>query len=152
MFFDGFDLGSGRREQEKVENEELYNTLGVGKNATNSEIKKAYRQLAKKHHPDKGGDENQFKKIQLAFEVLNDKEKRIIYDKYGEAGLRNEAESSGMTDIFDLFGGRGRNRVRKGKDSAFDLNVTLEDIYNQSTKKLKFSKNAICEKCKGFSC
>lgn len=80
--------------------------LGVAKNATQDEIKKAFRKKALKEHPDKGGDPEAFKEITVAYEVLGDADKRELYDKYGEEGVRDGGSSSGMSDIFDLLGGR----------------------------------------------
>ena len=90
-------------------NNELYKILGIAKNATEKDIKKAYRKLALTHHPDRGGDEDKFKKISGAYEILKDKEKRDIYDKYGIDGLK--AQDNGVSpggiprDIFDMFAG-----------------------------------------------
>ena len=103
MFFGGFpggfpggqdfeDMpGMGRGPKKEVDNSKFYEVLGVSKNATSDEIKKAYRKKALKEHPDKGGDPEKFKEISLAYEVLSDQEKRDIYDKYGEEGLREGA-------------------------------------------------------------
>nr|AAM93962.1 DnaJ protein [Griffithsia japonica] len=74
-------MGGRRR---KVDNSKYYELLGVAKDSSSSQIKKAYRKLAMTHHPDKGGDEERFKEITTAFEVLNDDDKRQIYDEYGE--------------------------------------------------------------------
>lgn len=73
--------------------------------ATTDEIKKAFRKKALKEHPDKGGDPEKFKDLSLAYEALSDPEKRKLYDKYGEEGLRDGgAQSQGFGDIFDMFG------------------------------------------------
>lgn len=103
--------------QGEVDNNEYYELLGVEKNATASEIKRAYRKLAMKHHPDKGGDEMHFKKVSEAYDVLSDPEKKDLYDKYGKEGL--EQGGGGMRnpdDIFNMFfGGGGRSRQRGPK-------------------------------------
>ena len=99
----------------EVNNTEFYKIIGVEKNATYDEIKKAYRKLALKKHPDRGGDKDEFAKLQNAYEVLSDKEKRDIYDKYGEDGLK---EGGGGGDPFDLFGqmfGGGRGGPGRGQ-------------------------------------
>lgn len=107
------------------------------------------------HHPDKGGDEEQFKKITTAFEVLSDEEKKSIYDEYGEEGLKDGgASASNPHDIFDaVFGGslfRGNARgPRKGEDVVHSLKVTLEDLYNGKTSKLAIVRNRVCGSCKG---
>jgi DnaJ family protein A protein 2 len=89
---------------------EYYERLGVGKSATFDEIKKAFRKLALKHHPDRGGDKDKFQELQTAYEVLTDKDKRDIYDKYGEEGLKEgggRGGGGGMDDILSqMFGGR----------------------------------------------
>jgi DnaJ family protein A protein 2 len=138
--------------------------LGVSKSATPSEIKKAYRKMAVKHHPDKGGDEHKFKEISAAYEVLSDEEKRSLYDQYGEDALKDGGMGGGGGSPFDIFeamfggnpfggpgGGRGggRQRVRKGEDVVHALKVGLDDLYNGVTKKLSLSKNIICPKCDG---
>merc|ERR1719247_2819132 len=84
----------GRGRRGPVNTTKLYETLGVEKNATPDQIKKAYRKLAVKNHPDKGGDPELFKEIQKAFDILSDEKKREIYDQYGEEGL--EGGGGGM--------------------------------------------------------
>ena len=85
--------------------------LKVDPKATPDEIKKSFRKIALKEHPDKGGDPDKFKEITVAYEILMDPKKRDIYDKYGEEGLREGAgEGGGFGDIFDLFGGGGRQQ------------------------------------------
>merc|ERR1719210_4076 len=101
----------------------FYKLLEVDKNAGDSETKKAYRKLAVKHHPDKGGDPEKFKEITRAYEVLSDSDKRSKYDKYGEEGLDDSGGGGDPTDIFDAFfggggrrgGGGGRNKRQKTK-------------------------------------
>lgn len=135
----------------------FYETLGIKQEASASEIKKAYRKLAMTHHPDKGGDENRFKEISKAYEVLSDEEKRKMYDKYGEKGLEGGAGGMDASDIFGqmfggggMGGGRGRPRgPQKGKDVIFKLKVTLADMYNGTTKKLRLTKQVECGKCSG---
>ena len=143
----------------------LYDLLGVSKGASAAEIKKAYRKMAVKHHPDKGGDEQKFKEISAAYEVLSDDEKRQLYDEYGEEALKDGGMGGGGGSPFDIFeamfggnpfgpgggGGRGggRSRVRKGEDVVHGLKLGLDDLYNGVTKKLSLSKNVICQKCDG---
>jgi DnaJ family protein A protein 2 len=93
--------GMGRRGPPKeVDNESYYKLLELSKTASFDEIKKSFRKLALKHHPDRGGDKEVFQKIQTAYEVLSDKEKRDIYDKYGEEGLKEGGgRGGGMDDI-----------------------------------------------------
>lgn len=110
---------------------DYYRTLGVSKEATEEEIKKAYRRLALKYHPDKNSDANaeeKFKEIGSAYEVLSDKKKRDIYDRYGEEGLRpgglSNGGSSRTTTTFTSYG-YGNTDGR-----AFEGNITPEEIFN----------------------
>ena len=96
-----------------VNTSEFYERLGVEKKATFDEIKKAFRKLALKHHPDRGGDKDKFQELQNAYEVLSDKEKRDVYDKYGEEGLKEGGGrgGAGMDDILSqMFGGQRRQQ------------------------------------------
>ncbi|CAN4120141.1 unnamed protein product [Withania somnifera] len=152
----------GRGGPKKSNNTRFYEILGVSKNATEDEIKKAYRKAAMKNHPDKGGDPEKFKEIGQAYEVLSNKHKREIYDEYGEDALKDGGTGGGMHDPFDIFesffgsgnpfggGGSGRGRrQRRGDDVAHPLKVSLEDLYTGITKKLSLSRNVICSKCSG---
>jgi len=155
MFFniggDGMSMGGGRRRN--VDTTRLYKVLGIKKNASAGEIKKAYRRLAREHHPDKGGSPEKFKEVTKAHEILSDPDKRETYDKYGEEGLDGSGGGGGPTDIFDLFSGRsqcrGRRGKRKGEDVQFPLNLDLKDLYKGTTKKLRLTKNVICKGCSG---
>jgi len=148
-----------RRERKEKDNK-LYDELGVETTATEAEIKKAYRKLALKYHPDKNPDDpEKFKNISAAFEVLSDPKKREIYDKYGEEGLREGGGGEGHSpfDIFDMFfggGGRGRGRQpgekMRGRDTVHQMKVSLEDVYNGTTRQLAVQKNVICETCNGI--
>ena len=85
----------------EVDNSKFYDLLGVEKTATYDEIKKAFRKKALKEHPDRGGDKEKFQELQGAYEVLSDKEKRDLYDKYGEDGIKEGggAHAGGMDDL-----------------------------------------------------
>jgi len=161
----GFDGGSsfgGGRPREDVDTQKLYDTLGVAKDADEKEIRKAYRKLAVKHHPDKGGDEKLFKEISAAYEILSDKEAREKYDKYGLEGVADENVSGhGFNDLFSMFfggqggGGRRGGGRRKGPSVNHPLKVSLEDLYNGKTVKLAVNRKVIvgdsssCGKCRG---
>ncbi|CAB3410528.1 unnamed protein product [Caenorhabditis bovis] len=130
-----------------------YDVLGVKPDASDSELKKAYRKLALKFHPDKNPDgAEQFKKISQAYEVLSDEKKRKIYDQGGEEALQGGGggEAHNPFDIFDMFfgGSRGRGQPRV-KPTVHQIRVPLEKLYTGVTKKLKISRTAICKKCKG---
>uniref|UniRef100_A0A8C9VEK4 DnaJ heat shock protein family (Hsp40) member A4 n=1 Tax=Scleropages formosus TaxID=113540 RepID=A0A8C9VEK4_SCLFO len=136
-----------------------YDLLGVSPGASAEHIKKAYRKLALKYHPDKNPNEgDKFKLISQAYEVLSDQKKRDIYDHGGEqaikeGGLGGGGFSSPM-DIFNMFFGGGSpmqsERRGKRKNVVHQLSVTLEEMYNGSTRKLGLQKNVICEKCEGY--
>uniref|UniRef100_A0A8C4PWH7 DnaJ heat shock protein family (Hsp40) member A4 n=1 Tax=Eptatretus burgeri TaxID=7764 RepID=A0A8C4PWH7_EPTBU len=133
-----------------------YDTLGVKPNASPDELKKAYRKLALKYHPDKNPKEgNKFKQISQVYEVLSNEKKRELYDRGGEQALKEGGQGAGNfsspMDIFNMFfgGGAGMQRERKGKNVVHQLSVTLEDLYNGSTRKLSLQKNVVCDKCAG---
>jgi len=152
----GFEFGdfSGATASSRkpVDNEKYYKVLGISKDASPAAIRKSYRQLAMKLHPDKGGDPEKFKEVSRAYEVLSDKEKRALYDEYGEEGLENGGPPTGPTDIFDLFmggGRRGKSQKRKGEDVVFPLKLDLSDLYTGCSKKLRLTRNVLCKKCDG---
>ncbi|XP_076001503.1 dnaJ homolog subfamily A member 1 [Genypterus blacodes] len=135
----------------------FYDTLGVNPTVTPDELKRAYRKLALKYHPDKNPTEGEkFKQISQAYEVLSDAKKRDLYDRGGEKAIKEGGTSGGASftspmDIFDLFfGGGGRmHRERRGKNVVHQLVVTLEELYNGATRKLAIQKNAVCDRCEG---
>ncbi|CAM6095664.1 unnamed protein product [Calypogeia fissa] len=152
------------RAPKKSDNTRYYDILGVSKTASADELKKAYRKAAIKNHPDKGGDPEKFKELAQAYEALSDPEKREIYDQYGEDALKEGMGGGGGShnpfDIFESFfgtggggsfggSGRGGRRQRRGEDVVHQLKVSLEDLYNGTSKKLSLSRNVICSKCKG---
>lgn len=153
----GPEMG-GMPRRPKGNSSRYYELLGVEKNATPEELKKAHRKLALKLHPDKGGDPDAFKEINEAYDCLKDPEKRQIYDQYGEEALKEGmgggGGGGGMADIFDMFtggggGGRRSQRERRSEDVQHKLAVTLEDLYNGTTKKLSLSRNLPCDTCSG---
>ena len=135
-----------------------YDILGVPTDANNDQLKKAYRRLALKFHPDKnpeGGEK--FKEISQAYEVLADEKKRKIYDQGGEQALKEGGgggEFHSPFDIFDMFFGGGRRRrpgeKPRGRDIVHQLKVTLEELYNSATKHISIQRNVICSACKGI--
>ncbi|KAF9925908.1 Type I HSP40 co-chaperone [Linnemannia zychae] len=138
----------------------LYQALEVDPNCSDSELKKAYRKLALKHHPDKtgGATSEKFQEISHAYDILSDPSRRQLYDQYGEAGLSGDGAGMGGLSPEDLFshffgggGGRGGrpSGPRRGKDVTHGLKVSLEDLYKGKTTKLALQKNVICEKCEG---
>ena len=146
-----------------------YDVLGVQKDATADEIKKAFRKKAVEHHPDKGGDESKFKEISEAYETLSDESKRTEYDRFGKRngnsfdpfGGRGGGHGFSMDDIFsqfgDIFGNGGSfNRqahrhppTQKGSDLRVQIQVTLEDILFGVTKKVKYKRQKPCQPCDG---
>jgi len=152
-----------------VKETKFYDTLGVKPNANDNELKKAYRKLALKYHPDKNtepGSAEKFKEISFAYEVLADPEKRKIYDQHGEQGIKEGGGGAGMhspMDIFDMFFGGGgggmggmfggmgggRRGPKRTKNLMHQLSVSLEDMYNGTTRKLALQKNVICDACDG---
>jgi DnaJ family protein A protein 2 len=160
MFFGGFP-GFGGSEPEdspetngEVDNKEFYDIIGIPQTASQDEIKKAYRKKVIKAHPDKGGDPEEFKKLQAAYEILSNPEKKELYDKYGIDGIR---EGGGGMDPFEslfggLFGGgrgRGKQGPKKVKPILKEIKVTLEDLYNGVMKTLKYTRHRTCEPCEG---
>ncbi len=152
------------------EKRDYYEVLGVQRNANADEIKKAYRKAAIKYHPDKNpGD----KEAAEAYDVLSNPDKRARYDQFGHAGMSGAAGGGfggfsgggfSMEDIFsqfgDIFGGRfgggfggfgggGSRRVNRGSDIRVKVKLTLSEIANGTTKKLKISKTIACDKCGG---
>ncbi|KAI0003324.1 hypothetical protein BJV74DRAFT_524557 [Russula compacta] len=143
-----------------VKETQYYDLLEVQPDASESDLKKAYRKKALRLHPDKGGDPELFKEVTHAYEVLSDSQKRSIYDTRGEAGLSESGGMGGMDpqDLFSqLFGGGGffgggssRNQgPRKSKDLIHRVHVSLEDLYKGKTTKLALTRNVICPKCDG---
>ena len=111
----GMPGGPGRGPRKEVDNSKYYDLIGVPKTATEAEIKKAYRKKALKEHPDKGGDPEKFKEITAAYEVISDREKREMYDRHGEDGLKGGGGMHGAQDIFSqMFGGGMGGGGRRG--------------------------------------
>ncbi|MHB0986451.1 MAG: molecular chaperone DnaJ [Sulfuricella sp.] len=148
---------------------DYYEILGVNKDASDDEIKKAYRKLAMKFHPDRNPDnpkaEEHFKEAKEAYEILSDASKRAAYDQYGHAGVDQQAGmggaggfSGGFADAFgdifgDIFGsgggGRGRSNVYRGADLRYNLEVSLEEAARGTETKIRIPTMAECDTCHG---
>ncbi len=147
---------------------DLYQILGVSKSASKDELKKAYRKLAMKYHPDRNPDnkeaEAKFKEAKEAYEILNDEQKRQMYDQYGYDAATGQGGMGGgfgggaadFGDIFgsvfgDMFGGGGggRSRARRGNDLLFNLELSLEDAVSGTKQTIKVPTQVSCKKCDG---
>jgi len=151
---------------------DYYEVLGVSKNASEAELKKAYRRAAQKHHPDRNPDDKQseenFKECKEAWEVLSDSRKRAAYDQFGHAGVDpsmgagggyGSAGAGGFSDIFgdvfgDIFGGGGRGagagqRVYRGSDLRYNLELSLENAVAGTTVKIRVPTLVQCGECSG---
>jgi molecular chaperone DnaJ len=142
---------------------DYYEVLGVSRNASDDDLKGAYRRLAMKYHPDRNPDsdeaENSFKEAKEAYEVLSDPRKRAAFDQFGHAGVDSSAGAggfggAGFRDIFDevfgdIFGGRGGERVYRGADLRYDLTLTLEEAVAGTTAKIRVPSKTECGDCSG---
>ena len=146
---------------------DYYEILGASRDASDADIKKAYRRLAMKHHPDRNTDdseeaEGRFKEAKEAYEVLSDANKRAAYDQYGHAGVdpsmggRPGAGAGGFEDVFgdvfgDIFGGGGRRgqRVHRGSDLQYNLELTLEEAVFGTEVKIRVPTLVACKTCSG---
>ena len=147
---------------------DYYEVLGVAKNAGKLELKKAYRKLALKYHPDKNPNskeaENKFKEASEAYSVLNDDNKRGIYDQYGHKGLENSGHSGpgGFEDIFSNFGDIFENffgfsngnsrRPQRGSDLRYNLTIDFMEAAFGTEKTISIPRLNTCEECKGSGC
>jgi molecular chaperone DnaJ len=145
-------------------NQDYYDVLGVGRNASDDEIKAAFRKLARQYHPDvnkDSGAEEKFKEINEAYGVLSDSDKRVRYDRFGKAGLGGMGGFHDYTvdlgDIFeDLFGGfgfstgrRSRKSPRRGRDLQMQVALTFEEAVFGVEKEIEFSRDEVCSRCGG---
>jgi molecular chaperone DnaJ len=155
---------------------DYYATLGVSKDASQDEIKKAFRKLAHEYHPDKkGGNESKFKEVNEAYTTLSDPEKRSRYDQFGSSdggfGAGNTGFNGGggfggfegfdfsqftgggqnfdMGDIFGEFFGGGRSKSRRGKDISVNLEISFKESVFGTKKTFSLNKNSTCDHCKG---
>jgi molecular chaperone DnaJ len=141
---------------------DYYEILGIDRNASEEEVKKAFRKLAFKYHPDHNHDDQTgeaFKEVNEAYEALSDKEKREIYDRYGHAGMENAGRGfegmdfGGFGDIFDAFFGGATSSTRQGPqqggDQRVNLTITFEEAAFGCEKQLKVSRIEHCSVCHG---
>ena len=158
---------------------DYYEILGIEKSANSEEIKKAFRKLAHKYHPDKGGgDSGKFKEASEAYSVLSDEKKRAEYDTYGRSGGSSGGHQGGqgaaggfgdfdfsgfagqagqgdfqdfdLGDIFgDLFGGGRRERTKRGRDISIDLAISFSESVFGAERKILITKTSVCSECKG---
>ena len=139
-----------RQSPQNTDNSELYEILGIPKNADKNIIRKAYlkkSRVGKYRHPDKGGTEENFKKLSLAYNTLKDPEKKTLYDKYGNSSLKSTFREpmSGFSDIFGMRKQR-KKEIKKGKPTIFNLKCTLEELCSGKTKKIKVTRTVIVDR------
>jgi len=155
-----------------VAKRDYYDILGINKSSSKDEIKKAYRNTAFKHHPDKNpgnkAAEEKFKEASEAYSVLSDDKKKANYDQFGHAAFESGSgggqgfggfDTSSFSDIFEDFFGdftggssresRGRSSGNRGNDLRYDLNISLENAYKGLEKKIKYTTSIKCSDCKG---
>ncbi len=160
-------------------NKDYYKTLGVDKNASQEDIKKAFRKLAHEHHPDKGGNAEKFKEVSEAYSVLSDNQKRAQYDTYGSAGpgasgsgfggqqgygngfegfdfsgFNNSGQGGVEFDLGDIFGdffggGQSRKGPKKGRDISIDLELSFSESVFGAEKEIRLTKTSQCKTCQG---
>ncbi|MFW2349062.1 molecular chaperone DnaJ [Qipengyuania sp.] len=145
---------------------DLYELLGVSRDADGATIKSAYRKLAMKHHPDRNPgcneSESTFKAVSAAYEVLKDPQKRAAYDRYGHAAFQNGgagghggADFGDLGDIFETIfgsafgGGGGRARPRRGADLRYDMQIDLEEAFHGKSTEIEIEVSQNCETCHG---
>ncbi|MEJ2757095.1 MAG: DnaJ domain-containing protein, partial [Anaerolineales bacterium] len=150
--------------------QDYYETLGVPKNASQDEIKSAFRKLARQYHPDVSSAEDaeeRFKEINEAYAVLSDADKRAAYDRYGHAGLNGfggapDFSNLDINDIFEMFGaglgfdfgfGRRRsrdpNRPRRGANLQYMINLEFEEAVFGIEKEIEYTRDELCSRCGG---
>lgn len=155
----------------------LYEVLGISKGASQNDIKKAYHKAALKEHPDKGGNEEKFKKIQEAYSVLSDSAKKMHYDQTGQVGQEGQGIDlsqmfggmGGMGGMSGMFGGMGGmpnifqafqgfqgfqgpqqpRKVQRGPNKIHDIGISLSDLYHGKKIVLTFKRDTLCSECKG---
>ncbi len=146
-----------------MEKKDYYEVLGVDRSVDQNDLKKSYRRLAMKYHPDRNPNdteaEEKFKEAKEAYEILGDAQKRQAYDQYGHAGVQGGAGGGGSADFGDIFGdmfgdifggGRGSSqRVYRGADLQYNLEISLEEAVFGTESTIEVPKQSTCEKCDG---
>ena len=148
----------------RTEKRDYYDVLGVARNASAEQIKKAFRKLAMQHHPDRNredGAEARFKEIGEAYEVLSDADKRAAYDRFGHSGLQGfdggrpfeGFDFGGFGDIFDAFFGgtaaRGGREAQRGADRRVDLDIDFQEAAFGCEREIEVTRNERCRRCGG---
>ncbi|MGA0830687.1 MAG: DnaJ C-terminal domain-containing protein [Nitriliruptoraceae bacterium] len=142
---------------------DLYAVLGVAPDAPPEEVKRAYRRLAREHHPDAGGDEARFKEVAHAYDVLGDAERRARYDRFGDdgqgGGRGGDFGFGGIGDVIDAFfggfgqgfggGGGGQRRDRAGRDVLVGVELTLDEVLTGVAREVAVEVASVCERCDG---
>jgi len=144
---------------------DYYKILGISRDASTEDIKRAFHKLAHKHHPHKGGDEKKFKEINEAYQVLSDTEKRTQYDTFGSSedvnwnwgnspsGPNVDFDLGDLSEMFgDMFGFGRKTRkrnIKKGRDIRVDVEVSLEETLKSITKEINLYKQVVCSRCQG---
>jgi len=146
-WFDGYSQEQQQQQQRQPQRQQaaapadLYDVLGLDESATEAEIKRAYRRLSVKHHPDKGGSVAKFNELSAAYQVLSDDEKRLLYDVGGMTAVE---QGAGRTDMFGRTMG-----VPKGPAVEVTVRVPLEDVYKGGTVRASVRRRVVCRGCRG---
>jgi len=150
----GFPFNNSKQAQ----GQSLYDILGVARDASSTDIKKAYKRMALQHHPDRKGEGNEemFQKVQQAYEILSDNDKRRMYDQTGSVeGVESGQSFMNQGDIYDMifggggFGGRHQRAQPQTEDVTTVLKVSLEQLYSGCTRRMRVTREKICRDCKG---